>query len=130
MQQIIQRQKVVDEYRMKMMVELGLIPLDSNLHKTDLVIISQIMQMIDVHNFWHRKTCEAVLTNLQRRWDEVIHKQKDMSTHCTENSEINDEMKKQTKNIELHNGKESTRQERQDKMKSKTIARLESKKIV
>ena len=47
-------------------------------------------KMIEVDNFWHLKTFEAVLTNLQRRWDEVIHKQKDVSTHCTEKSETND----------------------------------------
>ena len=60
-----------------------------------------------------------------------------MSTHCTENSEVNDEMdgievidlcsESQTKNSELHEGKESTKQESQDKMKTNTIARLESK---
>ena len=48
--------------------------------------------MIEVDNSWHLKTFEAVLTDLQRRWDEVIHKQKDTSMHCTENSEINNEM--------------------------------------
>ena len=77
------------------------------------------------------------LTKLQRRWDDVIHEQKDMSTHCTENSEINNEIdgrevidlcsENQTTTSELHDGEESTKQESQDKMKSKTIARLESK---
>ena len=93
--------------------------------------------MIEVDNFWHLKTFEAVLTDLQRRWDEVIHEQKDMSMHCTENSKINDELdgkevidlcsENQTTTSELHNGEESTKQERQDKMKSKTIARMERK---
>ena len=69
MQQIIERQKVVDEYRSMMMEGMGLIPLESNLHKNDLVVISQIMKMIEVDNFWHLKTFEAVLTDLQRRWD-------------------------------------------------------------
>ena len=95
------------------------------------------MQMIEADNFWHLKTFEVVLTNLQRRWDERIHKQKDMSTHCMENSEINDEMdgvevidlcsESQTKNSELNEGKESTKQESQDKMKTNMIARKESK---
>ena len=71
---------------------MGLTPLELNLHKCDPVIISQIMQMIEVDNFWHQKTFGAVLTNLWRRWDERIHKQKDVSTHCMENSEINGEM--------------------------------------
>ena len=136
-QQIIERQKVVDEYRSMMMEGKGLTPLESNLHKYDLVIISQIMQMIEADNLWHLKNFEAVLTDLGRRWDEQIHKQKDVSTHCMENSEINDEMdgievidlcsESQTKNSELHEAKESTKQESQDKMKTNTIPRKERK---
>ena len=111
-QQIIERQKVVNEYRSMMMEGMGLTPLESNLHKNDLVVISQIMQMIEVDNFWCLKTFEAVLTDLQGRWDQGIHKQKDMSMHCTENSEINNEMsgvevidlgsENQTKNSEFY----------------------------
>ena len=71
---------------------MGLTPLESNLHKYDLEIISQIMQMIEADNFWHQKTFDAVLTDIQRRWDERIHEQKDVSMHCTENSEIDDKM--------------------------------------
>ena len=122
---------------------MGLMPLESNLHKNDPVVISQIIQMIEVYNFWHLKTFEAVLTNLWRRWDEVIHEQKDMSMHCTENSKINDEMdrievsdlcsKTQTKTSEFHDGKESTKQESQDKVKSKQLqgwrVKLDLKKI-
>ena len=48
---------------------MGLTPLESNLHKTDLVFISHTIQMIEVDNLWHLKTIEAVLTDLQRRWD-------------------------------------------------------------
>ena len=54
-----------------------------------------------------------------------------------ENSEINDEMdivevidlcsESPTKNSELHEGKESAKQESQDKMKTNTIARKESR---
>ena len=120
-----------------MMGGMGLIPLESNLHKNDLVVISQTIQMIEVDKFWNLKTFEAVLTKLQRRWDEVIHKQKDESTHCTENSKINNEMdgkevidlcsKNQTTTSELHDGEESTKQKSQYDMKSKTITRSESK---
>ena len=67
MQQIIERQKVVDEYRSMMMEGMGLTPLESNFHKNDLVVISQIMQMIEVDNFGHLKTLEVVLTDLWRR---------------------------------------------------------------
>ena len=92
MPQIIERQKVVDEYRSRTMEGMGLTPLESNLHKNDQAVISQIMQEIEVDNFWHLKTFEAVLTDLLRRWDKRIHEQKDVSTHCTENSKTNDEM--------------------------------------
>ena len=57
-----------------------------------------------------------VLTELRRRWDDVIHEQKDVSMHCTEYSEIKDEMigkevidlcsKNQTIASELHDGEE------------------------
>ena len=137
MQQIIEREKVVNEYRSTMMEGMSLITLESYLFKNDLVVISQTIQMIDVDNFWHIKTFEVVLTKLQRRWDEVIHDQKDVSTHSTENCEINNELdgkevhdlcsKNQSTTRELHDGEESTKQKSQDKMKSKTIARLESK---
>ena len=62
MQQIIERQKVVNEYRSKTMEGIGLTPLESNLHRNDLVGISQIILMIEVDNSWHLKTFEAVLT--------------------------------------------------------------------
>ena len=77
--------------------------------------------MIEVDNFWHLNIFEVVLTNLQRRWDEVIHEQKDVSTHCTEISKINDEMdgkevidlcsENQTTTSKIHNGEESKKQE-------------------
>ena len=53
MQQIMEHQKVVDEYRS--MVEEGrdLIPFESNLFKCDLVVISHIIYMIDMDIFWH-----------------------------------------------------------------------------
>ena len=60
MQQIIERQKVVNEYRSMMMEGMSLIPIESNLYKNDLVVISQTIQMIEVDNFWHLKTFEPV----------------------------------------------------------------------
>ena len=51
MHQIMERQRVVDKYRNMMMEGMNLIPLESNLHKYDLVIISQIINMIKTDNF-------------------------------------------------------------------------------
>ena len=84
MQQIIERQKVVDEFRSMMMEGMSLISLESNSYKSDPVVIFHTIQMIEVDNFLLLKTFGGVLTDLWRRRDEVIHKQKDMSMHCTE----------------------------------------------
>ena len=66
-----------------MMVEgMDLIPLESNLYKSDLVVISHTIQMIEMDNFWHMKTFGAVLTNLWRRWDEESMNRK--TCPCTE----------------------------------------------
>ena len=47
----MEQQRVVDEYRNMMMEGMDLIPLESNLHKFHLVIISQIINMIKSDNF-------------------------------------------------------------------------------
>ena len=137
MQEIMERQKVVDEYRSMMMEGMSLIPLELNSYKGDPVVISHTIQMIEVDKFWHLMTFGAVLTDLQRRWYEEIHKQKDVSMHCTENGKTNNELdgkevidlysKNWTTTSELHDGEESTKQESQDTVKSKAITRLESK---
>ena len=51
MHQIMEQQKVIDEYRNMTMEGLDLIPLESNLHQYHPVIISQIINMIESDNF-------------------------------------------------------------------------------
>ena len=112
MHQIIERQRVVDEYRNMTMEGMALIPLESNLHKFNLVIISQIINMIESDNFWHHMTFESVMSNLR-------------NMHCTNNDENNNEMHgvevidlcsvSQSKNETFSEGKESAKQESQDK---------------
>ena len=68
MHQIMEWQRVLDEYRNMTMEGMKLIPLESNLYKYDLVIISQIINMIEADNFWHRKTFESVMNNLRNLW--------------------------------------------------------------
>ena len=58
MHQIMERQKVIDEYRNMTMEGMDLILLESNLHQYHPVIISQIINMIESDNFWHRKPFE------------------------------------------------------------------------
>ena len=114
-----------------------LTPLELNLHKYDPVIILQIIQMIEMDVFWHHKTFESVLTDLWKMWKEGIHELENASMYCTENSEINNEMNgvevidlctvSQTKNDEHCKGKESAKQESQDKTKTDAIDRMEDR---
>ena len=46
MQQIMERQKIVDEYKSMMVDRMDLTPLESNLYKSDPVVISHIIHMI------------------------------------------------------------------------------------
>ena len=68
-------------------------------------------------------------------WKEGIHKLENASMYCTENGEIDYEMDgvevtdlcsvSQTKNNECCKGKESAKQESQDKTKTDVIDRME-----
>ena len=127
MHQIMERQRVVDEYRNMTMEGMGLIPLESNLHKYYLVIISQIINMIESDNFWHRKTFESVMSDLWNMWMEGIRELENAHMHCTNNDENNNELDgvevidlcsvSQSNNDMFSEGKESTKQESQDKSK-------------
>ena len=124
MHQIMERQRVVDEYRNRTMERMDLIPLESNLHKFNLVIISQIINMIESDNFWHCKTFESVMGNLRNMWAEGIQDLKNAHMYCTNNNENNNEMDgvevidlcsvSQIKNKTFSEGKESAKQESQD----------------
>ena len=67
MHEISQRQRVIDEYRSMMDEGREMIPLDSDLHKSDLVIIRQIMQMIDTDIFWYGEIFKEVLAELRKK---------------------------------------------------------------
>ena len=137
MQQILERQKVVDKYRSMMMEGMDLIPLESNSYKSDLVVISHIIHMIEVDNFGHHKTFEVVLADLRRSWDKEIHRHETEFVHCTENDKTNGELdekevidlcsESQTTSSEICNEEESRKQESHDTEESKTITRLKVK---
>ena len=142
MHQIMEQQRVVDEYRNMMMEGMGLIPLESNLHKYHLVIISQIINMIESDNFWHHRTFESVMSDLRKMWMEGIQELKNAHMHCTNNDENNNEMDgvevidlcsvSQSRNDTFSEGKESAKQESQDKSKhvgtDKMAVELKTKK--
>ena len=110
-----------------MMEGMDLIPVESNLHKYNPVIISQIIYMIESDNFWHSKTFESVMSVLRYMWTEGIRELETTHMHCMNNDENNNEMDgleviglcnvSQSKNNVLSEGKESARQESQGKSK-------------
>ena len=138
MQQILEQHKVVNKYRSMMEDRMDLIPLESNLYKSDPVVISHIIHMIEADNFWHQQTFEAVLADLWRNHDKEIHKHENETLHCTENEKTHEEMDKkevislcsesQTTTSGHCKGEESKKQENCNMEESKTIIRLESEK--
>ena len=127
MHQIIERQKVIDEYRNMMMEGVDLIPLESNLHRYHPVIISKIINMIEADNFCHYQTFESVKRDLRNMWSEGIQELENACSHCTNNDENNDEMEEievidlcsvsRRENDPIPEGEESAIQESQDRSK-------------
>ena len=119
---------------------MDLILLESNLHQYHPVIISHIINMIESDNFWHRKTFESVMSNLQNMWSEGIQELENAHMHCTNDDENNNEMDgievidlcsvSRCRNDAISEGKESAMQESQDKSKhdetDKKIAELKT----
>ena len=115
---------------------MDLIPLESNLHKFNLVIISQIINMIESDNFWHHKTFESVMSDLRNMWAEGIRELENVQMRCTNNDENNNEMDgvevidicsvSQSKNETFSEGKESAKQESQDKSKHDGTNKMEA----
>ena len=127
---------MVDEYRNMTMEGMDLIPLESNLHKFHPVIISQIINMIESDNFWHRKTFESVMSDLRNMWTEGIQELENSRTYCTNNDKYNNEMDgvevinlcsvSQSKIDTLSGGKESAKQESWDKSKHDRMDKMEA----
>ena len=127
MHQIIERQKVIDEYRNMTMEGMDLISLESNLHRYHPVIISQIINMIEADNFCHYQTFESVKRDLRNMWSEGIQELENARTHCTNDDENNNEMEEievidlcsvsRCENDSIPEGKESAMQESQDRSK-------------
>ena len=137
MHQIMERQRVINEYRNMMMEGMELILLESNLHQYHPVIISQIINMIESDNFWHRKTFESVMSNLRNMWSKGIQELENARMYCTNDDKNNNEMDgievidlcrvSQCGNDAISEGKESAKQESQDKSKHDELDRKVAK---
>ena len=122
---MMERQRVIDEYRNMTMEGMDLIPLESNLYRNDPVIISQIINMIEMDNFWHYRTFESVMSNLRNMWMEGMQELENDQMDCTNGDENKNEMDgievidlcsvSRCENSALSIGKESANQESQDK---------------
>ena len=69
MNEISERQRVVDKYRFMADEGRDLIPLESDKHRRDPVIIQHTMQMIDTNIHWHEQTFWETLTELRKIWN-------------------------------------------------------------
>ena len=76
MHEISEHQRVIDEYQSMMDEGREMIPLDSDLHKSDPVINQHIMQMIDTDIFWYGETFKEALTELRM----IAHSETTMHT--------------------------------------------------
>ena len=90
MHEILERQRVVDEYRSMANGERDMIPLESDQYKYDPVINQHIMQMIDADIFWYEKTFRAILMKLWmiRKGETIAQASEELSEdeihHCDE----------------------------------------------
>ena len=57
---------MVDEYRLMADEDRELIPLESDMHRRDLVIIQHTMQMIDTDIHWHEQTFRDIIMELRK----------------------------------------------------------------
>ena len=92
MHQMMERQRVIDEYRNMTMEGMDLIPLESNLYRNHPVIISQIINMIETDNVWHYRTLESVMSDLRNMWPEGMQELENEQMDCTNGDENNNEM--------------------------------------
>ena len=109
-QEIIERQRVVDEYRSMADGKRELIPRESDQFKKDLVLNQHIMQMIDTDILWYEKTFREILVELWK-----IQNGKTVTQTSEEHSEkemINhyDESHAMFNNLRLYKG-EKTQQD-------------------
>ena len=66
MNEILERQRVVDEYRYMADEGRELIPLESDRHRSDPVVIQHTMQMIDTDIHWYEQTFRDIIMELRK----------------------------------------------------------------
>ena len=66
MNEILERQRVVNKYRFMADEGREMIPLESDKYKSDPVVIQHMMQMIDTDIHWHEQTFREIIMELRK----------------------------------------------------------------
>ena len=66
MNEISEHQRVIDEYRFMANEGREMIPLESDMYRSDPVVIQHMMQMIDTDIHWHEQTFREIIMELQK----------------------------------------------------------------
>ena len=66
MNEISERQRVVDKYQFMADEGREMIPLESEKYKSDLMVIQHTMQMIDTNIHWHEQTFRKIIMELRK----------------------------------------------------------------
>ena len=66
MNEILERQRVVNEYRLMADEGRELIPLESDMHRSDPVVIQHTMEMIDTNIHWHEQIFRDIIMELRK----------------------------------------------------------------
>ena len=125
MSEIMERQRVVNEYRSMANDGRDLIPLESDMYKSDPVVIQHTMQMIDTDIHWYEQTFRDTVMELQRiRNEETPTKTSEETSEtammCWESLDENEQTSKKQKTLDLDDETRGNANEMDDKMPTQT----------
>ena len=69
MNEILERQRVVNKYQFMANEGREMIPLESYMYRSDPVVIQHTMQMIDTAIHWHEQTFREIIMELRKIWN-------------------------------------------------------------
>ena len=110
MNEIMERQRVVDEYRLMANEGRELIPFESDMHRRDPVVIQHTMQMIDTDINWHEQTFRDIIMELWklRNGETPTKPNEETSETAMMCWEILDESKQASKKRKTHTQNDAT----------------------
>ena len=102
MNEISERQRVVDEYRFMANEGREMIPLESDMYRSDPVVIQHTMQMIDTDIHWHEQTFREIIMELRKIQNgetptKTSEETNEMAMMCWENLDDSEQASKKCK---------------------------------